>query len=92
MSAFTAWFTAARRKAIYVALGTLTVLLVAAGLIDNETSDKILDITQKTLAVLTSLLAVINLSPDSINHETADTWEEEFDAHDVADDSDVQDH
>jgi hypothetical protein len=64
MNTVLAWFTAKRRQAIYVALGTVTVLLVAVGVLTDADAAHWLDVGQKLLAVLASLIAIVNLTPD----------------------------
>lgn len=64
MNAVLAWFTARRRQAIYVTLGGVTVLLVALGILTDADAAKWLDIAQKALAVIASVIAVVNLTPD----------------------------
>ena len=66
------WFTARRRQAIYVALGATTVLLVALGILSDAEAAQWLDVGQKALAVIASIIAVINLTPDEVPPPPAD--------------------
>ena len=64
MGTLLGWFTARRRQAIYVALGGLTVLLVAVGVLSDADAARWLAVAQKALAVIASIIAVVNLTPD----------------------------
>jgi hypothetical protein len=49
---------------VYAALGAVTVVLVAVGLLTDAEAATWLDVGQKVLAALAAVLAVVNLTPD----------------------------
>lgn len=60
---FRAWFTAARRQAIYVAAASIVPVLVLTGLITDEQTEFVLTIVSVVLQVIAGLLALFNLTP-----------------------------
>jgi hypothetical protein len=60
MTTIAAWFTPARRKAIYATLAALGVLVQTIGLLDAVTVAHWLDVASQALAVGGLVLATVN--------------------------------
>lgn len=65
VDAVMAWFSARRRAAIYYSLGLLTIVLIAIGVLTDAEAAEWMDIGQKVLALLASIIALLRLTPDS---------------------------
>lgn len=63
-SKFKAWFTAARRAAIYKSLIVIIPLLVTLGVLTQEDGNVITQIVVVIFSVLSNVLAASNITPD----------------------------
>lgn len=61
---FAAWFTAARRKAVYALAATITPALVTAGVLTGSQEIQALSLVSLALTVLAGILSLLNLTPD----------------------------
>ena len=59
------WFTAARRKAIYAAAGSLGSVLILLGVLSEADVTHYLGVVGALLNAATAILAIANLSPDA---------------------------
>lgn len=59
----TAWFTAQRREAIYVAVAAIVPVLVLTRVIEPGQSEFVLTLVTVVLQVAAALLALLNLTP-----------------------------
>ena len=62
LAALAAWFTPARRQAIYVAVGALTPILIYTRTITEGQVESVLTITSVALQGFAGILALINLN------------------------------
>lgn len=65
MSRLIAWFTAARRQAIYAAIAALAPVLVYSGNLAPEHVEPVLTLTTVALQMLAGIMMLANLNPRS---------------------------